>query len=280
MPVAVSTCPAVEDRALADRHAAVFVQLSKLPPFRPAALKLLNISVESDSAMEDFEDSFKSDPALTADLLLVANSAEFGMPCRIETIRRAIAQLGLERVRALGCTIAFSFFVRNLPRTEYGRAVWAHSITTAVIAEAAEPPNRGQALYTAGLMHDLGRLALSLSVGPRYAADLSQEFPGMAEANAFEKAQYGFTHLEAGSMVARKWGFPASLQVGMASHHDPVEGRRGDPANQIRLACRMADWLGFPEVRRGDLEAPEGLSLHLEADELHKRIMQRVAAFG
>jgi HD-like signal output (HDOD) protein len=280
LPVAVSTPPAVVDRALADRHSAVFVRLSKLPPFRPAALKLLNISVESDSAMEDFEEAFKSDPALTADLLLVANSAEFGLPCRIETIKRAISHLGLERVRELGCTIAFSFFVRNLPRTEYGRAVWAHSIATAVIAEAAEPPNRPRVLYTAGLMHDLGRLALSLSVGARYAEDLSQEFPGLAEANAFEKAQYGFTHLEAGSMVAQKWGFPASLLVGMANHHEPLEGRPDDPLNQIRMACRVADWLGFPEVVRREPEAAEALTLPAEPDELRQRITQRVAAFG
>jgi HD-like signal output (HDOD) protein len=243
-------------------------------------LKLLNISVESDSAMEDFEDAFRSDPALTADLLLVANSAQFGLPCRMETIKRAITHLGLERVRALGCTIAFSFFVRNLPHTDYGRTVWAHSIATAVIAEAAEPPKRPSGLYTSGLLHDLGRLALSLSVGPKYAEDLSGKFSGMAEANAFEKAQYGVTHLEAGSMVARKWGFPESLQAGMAAHHDPVVGLGGDPEDQIRMACRMADWLGFPEVRLGEPEAPQSPPLLAQADELRERIMQRVAAFG
>jgi HD-like signal output (HDOD) protein len=67
------------DQKVADRHAAVFVALSKLPPFHTTALRLMNLSVESESAMSEFEDTFKADPALTADLLMVANSAEFGL---------------------------------------------------------------------------------------------------------------------------------------------------------------------------------------------------------
>jgi HD-like signal output (HDOD) protein len=267
-------------RAQADRHAGVYVRLSKLPPFRPAALKLLNISVESDSAMQDFEETFKSDPSLSADLLLVANSLQFGPRARVETIRHALAYLGLERVRSLGCTIAFSFFVRNLPRSEYLRTVWAHSLATAVIAEAAGSPEGSQSLYTAGLLHDLGRLALSRSAGPSYDEALSKEFADIAEANALEKDQFGLTHCDAGAMVAAKWSFPVGLLTSITLHHEPVAGRPGDPLNQIRMACRMADWLGFPEIARRDLDPPAAPPWHVEPEELRKRILKRVEAFG
>jgi len=269
-----------ENCAPPGQQSAVYVRLSKLPPFRPAALKLLNISVESGTAMQDFEQIFKSDPALSADLLLVANSLQFGLRARIETIKHALAYLGLERVRSLGCTIAFSFFVRNMPRSEYLRTVWAHSIATAVIAEAAESPGHSQSLYTPGLMHDLGRLALSRSVGPSYDEALSKEFADIAEANAFEKIQFGITHCDAGAMVGAKWGFPVALLTSLTLHHDPVAGRPGDTANQIRMACRMADWLGFPEVARRDLKPPEEHPWQTGPDELRERIVKRVAAFG
>jgi HD-like signal output (HDOD) protein len=280
LPASLSNGLPVEDRAAADQRTAAYVRLSKLPPFRPAALKLLNLSVESRSAMRDFEEVFKSDPALTADLLLVANSAEFGLRARIETIMHALTYLGLERVRSLGCTIGFSFFVRNLPNSKYGRAVWTHSVATAMIAEAIRSPRRPQELYTAGILHDLGRLALLLSVGPPYEQALSRDFADMAEANESEITQFAVTHCEAGAVVTRQWGFPAALQQCIAGHHQPVAGRADDPPNLIRLACRMADWLGFPEVARRDLEFPEELPLSVEPDLLRERIAERVAAFG
>ena len=76
-------------------------KLSRLPPFGPAVLKLLGISLEDDSAVASFEEAFKSDPALTAELLVLANSAAFGGRSRVQTIGLAIvsrsyaAHLGL-----------------------------------------------------------------------------------------------------------------------------------------------------------------------------------------
>jgi HD-like signal output (HDOD) protein len=263
------------------------ITLAKLPPFHPAALKLLNTSVESDSALADFEQIFKSDPALTADLLVVANSAEFGLRSRVETIRHALAYLGLERVRSLACTIAFCFYVRNLPRTEYMRTVWAHSIATGVIAEAAGVSYGSHDLYTAGLIHDLGRLAMSLSLGERYSENLSKEFAGVEEALAYENELFGLTHCEAGRLVAQNWGFPLSLATYIAHHHEAVDGNPGEPMNLIRAACQLSDSLGFPEVYHRDL-ALRGMAETetlrgrpgLEPDRLQERITKRISEFG
>jgi len=230
------------------KHAAIAIALSRLPPFHAAALKLLNVSVESNTAIADFEAVFKSDPALAADLLLVANSAEFGCPHRIDSIRHAIAFLGLERVRSLGCTIAFSYYVRNLPRNPYNRSVWAHGLATAVISDALCRKGKAPTAYTAGLMHDLGRLALSASMGQDYMEQMSREFGDIAEANAWEKSQFGTTHCAAGVVIAKNWGFPEGLRKGMGNHHGPPRGRYDSPENLVRLSCRIAQALDFPEV--------------------------------
>src|ERR1700733_3443761 len=100
MPNQTTEQPTIDNTGLTSQHAAVFVALSKLPAFHATALKLMNISVDTQSAMKDFENAFKADPALTADLLLVANSAAFGLRTRVETIRHALTYLGLERVRS------------------------------------------------------------------------------------------------------------------------------------------------------------------------------------
>jgi len=282
----MNTPGAEADKKLADQHSAVFVALSKLPPYHPTALRLMNLSVESESAMADFEDAFKSDPALTADLLLVANSAEFGSRARIETIRHALSFLGLERVRSLGCTIAFSFYVRNVPRTSYMRTTLSHSLATAVIAEAIGKVHGLPALYTAGLVHDLGRLALFLSVGTSYADKLSGQFEDMEQSCDLEKQEFGMTHCEAGAMICDKWRFPPSLKVCMATHHEAVSGNLNDPVKLVRVACAMADLMGFPEVRaKKHPEAanlPDSLRLRpeLAPDRLREQISRQLASIG
>lgn len=223
--------------------------LSKLPPFHAAALKLLNVSSESASAMADFETVFKADPALTADLLLVANSALFGNRAKIGSIRHALAHLGLDRVRSLATTIALSFFVRNQPRTAFVRHVWEHSMATAAIAEILGSLYRGQDLYTAGLTHDLGRLGLLLTVGQDYEKEISVEFASVAEASRLEYDRFGMDHCAAGALVGHKWAFPVLLRSCMIAHHQDEPGPAGDPLVLVQWACRLADSMGYPEVR-------------------------------
>lgn len=241
-----------------NEHSAVFDRLTKLPPFHPAAMKLLTISGESETAISEFEKVFKSDPALTADLLMVANSAAFGFRARVDNIRHALSLLGLERVRSLGFTIAMSMYVRNVPGKDEVRAVWAHSTATAVIADVVGRIYDSSAIYTAGLVHDLGRLGLLLSIGKKYGEVLTKEFADIQECIRLEKVLFGVTHCEAGALVARTWGFPDILQSAMANHHEAQTEGNGTAPNLIHTCCQMADWLGFPEVKRKDLEvAPE-----------------------
>jgi putative nucleotidyltransferase with HDIG domain len=277
---------AVERKRLAARHAAVFVRLSKLPPFHATALKLMNISVEGESAMEDFENAFRSDPSLTADLLLVANSAEFGVRSRIETIRHAITFIGLERIRTLGCTIAFSFYVRNLPRSVYMRTAWSHSIATAAIAELIGNLSQVPEMYTAGLVHDLGRMALFLSAGEEYATMLSGQFDSVKHSNEVETRYFGMDHEKAGALVGKEWQFPETLRAFMARHHDGDGGPATKPLGIVQLACRMADAVGFPEVDRRDIgeepNLPERLRgrEELTKDYLQSVVTRQIAAVG
>ena len=266
------------------KHLDVYISLSRLAPFHASALKLMNISVEGDSAFADFEEAFKGDPALTADLLLVANSVEFGLRARIETIRHALTFLGLERVRSLGCTIAFSFYVRNVPRTPYMASVWEHSLATAVLAEFMGKLCRQQSVYTSGLTHDLGRLALFLSLGPEYAAHMAKPFESEEEAEVVELAEFGIDHCEAGAKVAVQWGFPETLRTMMLEHHNEIKGNPRDPLNLVRAACRMASSLGFREVEAPALPYDDVLpeifrrNADFEPEALREQVKQQIAA--
>ncbi len=249
-------------------------------------MKLVSISGESETAMTEFETVFKSDPALTADLLMVANSAMFGFRARIDNIRHALSLLGLERVRSLGFQITMSMYVRNVVGKEEVRMVWAHSTATAVIADILSRLYGTHALYTTGLVHDLGRLGLLLSTGDKYGQILTKEFTDISESIQLEKAMFGVTHCEAGALVSRTWGFPDTLQNSMASHHDALISDNGNTPSVIHLACQMADWLGFPEVKRQDLatepDIPVRLRKHpdLNPDRLRSVISKQIASMS
>ena len=278
--------PTAGNRDEHDARAETVVCLSKMPPFHPAALKLLNISSVSTTAIEDFETVFRSDPALTGDLLLVANSPLFGNRSRIATIRHALAFLGLERVRSLATTIAVGFFVRNQPRSGYIKEIWAHGIATAVIAETLGGLLGLSELYTAGLTHDLGRLAMLLTIGPAYEKELTAEFADIGESTRLEYVLFGMDHGEAGATVGHRWGFPDLLRTCMSDHHESEPGPVRDPLAAIQLACRMADSLGFPEVHSPEeqppLELPDVLAhrTELAPERLTERIAVQVEAVG
>lgn len=278
--LAPALSPAADNQdPLAACHRATVVCLSKLPPFHPTALKLLNISSEGVSAIADFEAVFRADPALTADLLLVANSAQFGSRSRVATIRHALAYLGLERVRALASTIAVCFFVRSVPRSEYIHRIWGHSVATAVIAEVLGRLGGRLGLYTAGLTHDLGRLGL-FNAGPQHEPALSAAFAEIEEANALERSLYGMDHCEAGAVLAGRWNFPGMLRDSMLDHHRPPAGQLSDALALIHLACRMADSLGFPEVLWRESPRAPALPEHLRrhADLAPGRLRAHIAA--
>ena len=266
----------------------MIARLSKLPPFHPATVKLLTLSADSDSAVGDFERAFGSDPALASDLLKVANSPLYGLRSRIDNLRHAIALLGLETVRSLALTVAMGAYVRTAPARRVVHSVWSHSLAVALIAEAVgrafgEP---GPSLYTAGLVHDIGRLGMLNLEGDRYAAVLDREFYEIEESLLLETLLFGCAHDDAGAFLAGSWGFPESVCDCVRYHHQ-TEVDKGQGLRAVQIACQYAAALGFGELNCADQPLgsvdvlPPALrnSPLLEPARLRKRILQAETEF-
>lgn len=265
--------------------------LNGLPPFPASALRLLSISTESETAIGDYERVFKSDQALATDLLVVANSAEFGLRARVDDIQHALTLLGLNRVNSLSVTLAMRLYMRNAPRLAVIQPLWAHSIASAVIAETLGKV-RGlsvSALYTAGLVHDVGRLGLLMATENRYARLLAQPVAGSEKACALEKEQFGLTHSEAGGIMAASWGFPAWLCSAIRCHHMDETQPPDERLQLVRLACTLAGTLGYEEhgdnrprndVARLELPAELRGCAGLDQESLQSRISSLLAAIS
>jgi len=246
----------------------VFNRLSRLPALRPSALKLLSVTIDSDRAILEFESVFKSDPVLAADLLILANSPAFGTRATVNNIRHAIALLGMERIRSLAFAVAVKGYLRPGRWADALQVAWRHSIATAVIAETlgGVEANSVPLLYTAGLMHDVGRLALFQISPDKYGQVLTTEYASIPEYLRLEEMLFGCSHDDAGAFLAAAWGFPPTLCDCIRFHHWDVATHAGRLFELVGVACRLADVLGYPEVKRGDLmEGPEVVSAILPA---------------
>ena len=246
----------------------VFNRLSRLPALRPSTLKLLSISLERESAIAEYEGVFRSDPVLTTDLLILANSPIFGMRASVQNVRHAIALLGLEPLRSLAVAVALKGYMQTGPWSDAIQVAWRHSIATAVIAEmlGSVGDRPVPLLYTAGLVHDVGRLALFQVSAEKYGHVLCAEFGNIQEYLNLEKYLFGCAHDDAGAFLAASWGFPTAICDCIRFHHWDVAVHAGQLFELVGVACKLADCLGFPEVScASQAEGPEAVAAILPA---------------
>jgi HD-like signal output (HDOD) protein len=258
-----------------------------MPPFPALGTQALAIPADSDDRIDSLVKVFKSDPGLTAELLRIANSAEFGMQRRIGGIQHAIVLLGPERVHALILTVVMGSYLRQFSKRQDAHSVWAHSVAAAVIAETLAEVCRTdpRRAYAAGLMHEMGRLGLQFSVRERYLEISRMPFESIDAVNSLEKSIFGVTHCEAGAFLGRRWSFPEELCDCMNLHHEPASPGVSPLVSLTQLACRMATALGFREVAVHQqldpaLILPAKVRIHpnAEPDQLRNRVTQRVAS--
>jgi hypothetical protein len=100
--------------------------------------------------------------------------------------------------------------------------------------------------YTAGVMHDIGRLALAVIRPKRYAALLGKHSGSASSVLQGERELFGLDHCEAGRHLIADWKLPSDFEATVSDHHSPRQ--KGDPwhmADLINVSCRMADTAGF-----------------------------------
>lgn len=167
------------------------------------------------------------DPGLTARLLRIANSSYYGPGRRIDTVARAVTQMGMRQLRDLVLTTAAASVFQGIPNTVISMEdFWRHSIHCALaasnLAKLSGMPNH-DGLFVAGLLHDVGQLILL----NRYPAESHQALllavsdPAVLSVHEAERRIFDFDHTQVGCELIRHWKLPESLQQCVAFHHQP-----------------------------------------------------------
>jgi putative nucleotidyltransferase with HDIG domain len=270
----------------------IFASLKKVPPFPPVAAKLLSLLSNPAVDTNEVADLIASDATFTARLLQRVNSAEFGFVSDITNVRRAVALLGLDVTRQITLAHATAAYAQGGLKTEAMRRCWQHTVATAVLAqEIAEACDAfASVAFTAGIMHDIGRLGLLVAYPEEYERVICNAAERSLDVLDFEEEEFGAHHAEAGRLLAERWGLPSEMAVIAGRHHDPCEGAEVDLLRIVHVACRLADVLGYDVVKpllsahAGDVIAqlPAQARARLSEDpaELCQRIEQKLQEFG
>lgn len=215
----------------------------RLPSLPEVIAELHDTAASPSSSASDLAAVVAKDPGLAALLLRIVNSAFFGFPQHIETIPRAVAVVGVKQLTMLATGGAVAKLFGEPPDGSFRlEDFWRHSVGVAILARAlcrrarlAEPERH----FVAGLLHDVGRLALS-AVAPDIslaATDASRRHHiCLREA---ENLVAGFDHAAFGGMLLRKWNLPHPLVMAVLRHHEPER----EDAREEAMTLHVADWL-------------------------------------
>jgi putative nucleotidyltransferase with HDIG domain len=219
----------------------------RLPPFPPLALQVMRMVSRDNVSMKELSELISADQAFASEILIIANSPLYQSRREIDSILQATTLLGLERMKGLTVTVGVRAYLGewfNLPSL---RACWRHSVACALIAEklAAAAHMDRDACYTAGLVHDIGRLALAALHPVPYSRFLQDTEKNPCDILQRERELFSCDHCEAGRNLVEAWKLPQSLNEIVSHHHEPRSWREDDVLSIVNLSCRMADSLGF-----------------------------------
>ncbi|HEC18037.1 MAG TPA: HDOD domain-containing protein [Gammaproteobacteria bacterium] len=199
----------------------------------PAAYVRLNEQVEDPTCTADqIAQVITQDVALTAHLLRVANSPLYGFATQIDTVSRAVTVLGTRQVRDLALATTACKTFDGIPNKLVSmEGFWQHSILCALCARnlAMECLKRQrEAVFVAGLLHDIGHLVLYrlLPDLSRQTLQACQDGPNSLESQDAEREIMGFDHAHVGGELAHRWSLPGNLQEAIAYHHDPAQAKQ------------------------------------------------------
>lgn len=206
----------------------VLQQVRETPKLPAAVTRVLALVNDPDSSIPDVMAAVETDPGLTAETLRIANSAYFAGPRTIASLRDAGVLLGLNRIMQLVLAAAvFPLGTRPVPGYDLDEGalvdgMLAVAVGTEILSRELKkvPPSHA---FTAGLLHDIGKLAMG-NVVARCKAEIRD--CAMVEGIRYEEAErmlLGIDRAEAGAAMLRAWNLPDNVVTAVRWHLQPEE---------------------------------------------------------
>jgi len=220
-----------------------------LPSLPEIYLRVSEQLEDEGSTVQKIGDTVQNDPAITTRVLKMVNSAYYGMPNEVASVSQAVSLLGRERLKhiLIGSVLRGVFSEQENPAFSM-QVFWQHSIKTAIIARqlatqisAIQEP---ESMFTAGLLHDIGKLLLFKKVPDRMLAAEEYMIQKRVDLLTAELSQVGVTHTAVGEALMDHWGLPQLLIDCARNHHEVVhDGPNRDATHLIYLANCLSTYV-------------------------------------
>ncbi len=234
----------------------IIADVKTFPSMSGVALKILKLIEDPKSSASDIEALLRYDPSITANILKITNSAYFGIPTKIASIRQAVVLIGWEKLGKLVMTTCVNAVMdKAVPGYDLSPGdLWQHSIAVSVAADILTKElgmEGSDEVFTAALLHDFGKLVLGAHVKDDFAAIESVAKEGIPFQIA-ERRVLGTDHAEVGGLLLETWSFPDSLVQTAKWHHDPDLAEEESPIiDLIHIADVLCLMIGIGVGREG-----------------------------
>lgn len=197
--------------------------IKDIPTMFRVALEIERLAQDINSSASQISQIIKLDPALTAKVLAVANSAAYASTHKISDLNQVISRLGFPTIRKIALSIA----VMNTFKSKYidYSKFWIHSITVGYTAmyihKLSQPMRKNEEVYTAGILHDIGILILDQYFPDLYRKVFDIAAKKKADLQFVEQKILGIDHAEVGQILFENWKLPQSIVEVIRYHHSP-----------------------------------------------------------
>jgi len=204
---------------------AIVRDVDALPHFPETILELITLTEDPRATVAHIAGRVATDPAITADLLKLVNSAHYMLPRRVNNILQGVKIVGMKGLRNL----LYTYGAQKILGEKYAemKTLWEHSYRTAFYAFMLARSFKPKAdvlddVYVAGILHDLGQIIVAylhpqaMEQMARFCRD--KDIPP----RILERFSFGLNHADIGALSARKGNFPEHLLHGIKYHREQV----------------------------------------------------------
>ncbi len=216
---------------------AIYAQIDSLPALPTTASAVLEVTADPESSAHDLMNAILPDQSMCATILKIANSAFFGLPREVSTIEKAVMVLGFDEVKniVLGKAVFNSFKVLDANNKGGVDKLWQHSfscgLAAKIIAERIEIS--ASEMFIAGLIHDIGKLAMLLTFPNIYSHLLRSAETDWQLNLEKENELFFISHDDVARRILDRWLFPDQLVNSIGYHHRPKQAG----AFQLLASC-------------------------------------------
>ncbi|MGQ0721214.1 MAG: sensor domain-containing diguanylate cyclase [Candidatus Eiseniibacteriota bacterium] len=250
------------DRAAERTLPDVLREADDLPSLPVVAMEVLRLTRNENATLDDLARVLSRDPALSAKLLKLANSAQFSLGSPATTLQRACLVLGLKTVKLLSLGFSLVTSLRTGDAPFPYDDLWRRSLLRATAARAFGRATRSRLsdeAFVCGLLGRLGQMVLARCLPREYAKALAAA-GGSWPDSGIERRLLGFDHHEIGGTLLSTWGLPPLVSLGVALQGNEGEAPADLPPSALELWGLLDAAVCCERLLAGETGAAEPLS--------------------